>query len=435
MQSRDGNTQVSKQYLTYPLTTPIDYSGDYSGTFSQYSLVDKNYVDSLVQSTVTKRLISGSADWTGVGMTFSVSSLSYTFTGPILTSPATYITLPNGDPSDDRIDAIIVYDSGTVSSVQGTPAPSPVTPQIPDDAVLIQYVIIPTGSTTPNISYENIYLENLEWNTNYTVTTSGTWSALVGTVSFQETSQAYQGLYSTYISSDSRTYASYQKPLGTMSLSQYVLLTMKIKLPASITTARNITVRCYYNSTAYGNTLILSNYGFSQTSTAWQTISIPTAAFGTVPTMNRILVRMTGVANGVQVGYYLDAIQLQTGISPPVASTSIGVFKNGGVIGTRSRLNFIEGNNVSLTVSDNTTFDRVDITVNGSTQSGATAMGDPGQFQITDGSGVFVPIGVIESISTGNLVLNSYELYNGGARNVILGRGAGATNSGNTNTL
>ena len=43
-QSRYGNTNVNREYLITPLTTPIDYTSDLSGSFTTYSIVDKLYV-------------------------------------------------------------------------------------------------------------------------------------------------------------------------------------------------------------------------------------------------------------------------------------------------------------------------------------------------------------------------------------------------------
>ena len=47
-QSRYGNTNVNREYLTTPVTIPIDYTSDLSGSFTTFSMVDKNYVDNQI---------------------------------------------------------------------------------------------------------------------------------------------------------------------------------------------------------------------------------------------------------------------------------------------------------------------------------------------------------------------------------------------------
>jgi L-serine deaminase len=47
-QSRYGNTKVNREYLTTPVTIPIDYTSDLSGSFTTFSMVDKNYVDNQI---------------------------------------------------------------------------------------------------------------------------------------------------------------------------------------------------------------------------------------------------------------------------------------------------------------------------------------------------------------------------------------------------
>jgi hypothetical protein len=81
----------------------------------------------------TKTLISGGAEWSGTGMTFSVSLLTYTFTGVVLNAGPTSITLGASDPTNPRIDAIVVDESGNITSIAGVSSPDPATPAIPEN--------------------------------------------------------------------------------------------------------------------------------------------------------------------------------------------------------------------------------------------------------------------------------------------------------------
>ena len=96
----------------------------------QNDIIDlQNQIDEFISTT--KTLISGGAEWSGVGLTFSVSELTYTFNGPLLSAGPVDIQLNIGDPTYSRIDAIVVDEAGVISVIEGTPSPDPATPPIP----------------------------------------------------------------------------------------------------------------------------------------------------------------------------------------------------------------------------------------------------------------------------------------------------------------
>ena len=107
------------------------------------------------------QLISGGASYSGTGLVFNVSVLVYTIAGIEYTTAATDVTLLVGDPSNSRFDAIVASidanDDPIVEVLQGTPAATPSTPTLEPDQVLVQYVLIGTGATNPNITTEYIY--------------------------------------------------------------------------------------------------------------------------------------------------------------------------------------------------------------------------------------------------------------------------------------
>ena len=105
------------------------------------------------------QLISGGAAYSGTGLDFDVTALEYLIAGVTYNTAPTTVTLAVGDPTNPRFDAIVADENEVVSVIQGTPAPIPITPAIGEDQVLVQYVLVGTGATTPTITEEYIYRE------------------------------------------------------------------------------------------------------------------------------------------------------------------------------------------------------------------------------------------------------------------------------------
>ena len=334
----------------------------------------------------SKTLISGGAVWSGVGLTFSVSELEYTFTGPILfTGPGT-IGLNIGDLTYDRIDAIVVDEAGVISVIEGTPSPDPATPPIPDEQLLVQFIILGAGSTTPSITQEYIYLDNNEW----TATTYQTSGAVFGTVSFTSTTPTpFEGIYCINTLTDSRTGLRFSR-LTNIDVSQYSILSLRVWFDTAILSTRSLQASLFLGTTQQGVTVNLNTLGLNRNVlNQWQQVLIPVAAFGSVTNINRLQIRMVGGTNNVTLQYALDYIQLQTGISPPQPQTQIVIQKNGSNVGSRSRINYIEGSNISITAADDIVNDRVNLTISSSGGSGPKSGSVPGiSFSVSGTSSV-----------------------------------------------
>ncbi|MHA2403979.1 MAG: hypothetical protein ACXADH_13370 [Candidatus Kariarchaeaceae archaeon] len=54
------------------------------------------------------RIITGSASYSGSGLTYDVTALTYIIQGTLYASLATQVTLAAADPTDPRIDVILV---------------------------------------------------------------------------------------------------------------------------------------------------------------------------------------------------------------------------------------------------------------------------------------------------------------------------------------
>ena len=115
------------------------------------------------------RLIDGSVSYVS-GLTFDVSPLNYIIDGQIYNIPSsTQVTLNSGDSTFDRIDVIFANISGNTGVLEGTPSANPEKPIVDSETqVEVTFVSVPANSTTPTITTELIYDENVgqptEWN-------------------------------------------------------------------------------------------------------------------------------------------------------------------------------------------------------------------------------------------------------------------------------
>ena len=346
----------------------------------------------------SKTLISGGAVWSGVGLTFSVSELTYTFNGPLLSAGPTDIQLNIGDPTYSRIDAIVVDEAGFISVIEGTPSPDPATPPIPDEQLLVQFIILGSGATTPSITQEYIYLDNNEW----TTTTYQTSGAVFGTVSFTSTIPVpFQGIYCINAQSDSRTGLRFTR-FSNIDVSQYSILSLRVWFNASILSTRSLQASLFLGTTQQGLTVNLNTLGLNRNLlNQWQQVLIPVASFGSVTNINRLQIRMVGGTSNVVIQYAVDFIQLQTGISPPQPQTQIVIQKNGSNVGSRPRINFIEGSGLSITAADDIVNDRVNLTLSVSGGGGSGSQGFTGPQGFTGNQGPTGPVGPTGSIPSG----------------------------------
>ena len=349
--SRYGNTDLEYEYLIYPFKSPIKYDHNYTGTYSKYSIIDKYYVDTLVKPH--KRLISGGAEWgqTGNGMTFSLSNIVYTFTGEILTFSASTpsLTFDNGSTSD-RIDAIVINENKTISIVKGEPNATPTRPAISDSQIPIQYAYINTNATTIGVS-EAVYVNNSQWNTTiYQLSGS-----LSGSVDLGSTNDQYLSSLCVDLNSDYKTGIKFTRGIGTILLSQYGSLTMRIKLLSVVPEYKDLFVQIQGTASGAsinGNTLNLMTYGLDRdVINTWQHIVVPTAKFGpNVTEIKSLTLRMAGGSDSENTNWRADYIFFQRGIAfdgymgePDATGGFSGGSSGAGVIGAAEDGTYTDG--------------------------------------------------------------------------------------------
>ena len=348
------------------------YANDYSATFVTNSLVSKLYVDNQIFTGPTgptgsigstgatgpqgetgssllgiyyKELVSGGAVYNS-GLTFDVSQLSYTFYGPLQTTfGATQVTFTTGDPTYSRIDAIVVDDDspyGAVSIIQGSASPSPITPEISNDQLLVQYIIIPSGATALTFNQDIIYNENVEWNFSVYDQTIAATGSIVPTAS---TPSPYIGSnFVRAVGVNRRRWMRFQRGSVILS-SDYTSISFAVYFPSVIPSTRTLVVRFRTGTTFNGNGVAITSTFASRTVTGtWQLVVVPLYLFNLTGNIDGLDIQMTGRDDTNLVDWSIDYIQLQGGTAPVYLS-------NSGLISTITAGQGLTGGGSSTTVN------------------------------------------------------------------------------------
>jgi len=331
-------------------------------------------------------LISGGAVYSGTGLDFDVSPLEYSIAGAIYTSAATTVTLNPGDPADPRFDAIVVDEFGTVSVIQGTPAVTPNTPAVGEDQVLVQYVLVGAAATTPSITTEYVYREGSspDWTPSvFGNNTTANFSSPTPTP--QQGTECVLADIGRYGYTRGVRFAT-----GTpVSRTDYVQLSFWVYLTVDLIAAGR--TRGYVFAYA-DNTPVTADYiGFARWDQycdfslvgQWQLVSIPTGLFtanlGTNTTIGFLNFTLwPNLAGYAPTEIAFDNIKLSTGFGPTLNAATIDVLENDTIIGDTARLNFIDGTDTIVTVTDDTTNNKVDVAIDR-------------PFEVRDGGSAFEP--------------------------------------------
>lgn len=360
-------------------------------------------------------LISGGASWTGLGLVFDTTNLEYQIKGIQYFASAQSITLPPSNPTLPRFDAIVVDEFGVVSSISGTPATNPLTPAVDENYVLIQYVLIGAGATTPSITNEFVYRQGSapDW-----LTSSVAGAAPSLSVNFSSTFPTpFEGTQCTLVTAPSYSnnynnkVIQYAKPAGSIARNTFAFLTFRVFLPAALPT-RNILVVLYNNTTVIG-AISSTNWGLNMTSAnSWQLVSIPTNAFGNlaVTTITSVRFLMTGTtANTFSTGfdrYALDDIKFQSGFGPQINTATIDIFDNQTAIGSTAKLRFINGKGVDWAINADPLNNRINISADAINAYVTPELNITGRSLLSDDGGKFLmmdlgtPIAVVIELNS-----------------------------------
>jgi hypothetical protein len=223
------------------------------------------------------------------------------------------ITIANADPLLNRIDLIVVDTFGIVSSIEGIPATNPVAPQINGASQLIlTNIYIPAGAVCLPINAGIVYNENVEWTTGHTGTM---------TVDFNNTDNPYTGSKAAFVSafSDGSALTSTDSGTDTAQTGEILKLFIYSNGPFLRTGFFKGWNFQFFNGSTPVSSLLSFQRGFgfnNLDSNEYQNVSIPFSYF-TWPggiVFNKLVITMSGDDLSGASGYYVDYIQLQTGL-------------------------------------------------------------------------------------------------------------------------
>lgn len=318
-----------------------------------------------------KYMISGGITWSGTGLTYDVSFLNYFFNGNKTANP-TQITLAASDPTNNRFDAIVVDEAGTVTAITGTPSANPEVPAIPEDQLQVTIILVAAGSTTPTIASEEIYMDDPT--TGWTFSTYQT-ATPTGSINFAGTSSPKQGTECIEASTDARLGARFVRGTS-FDAFQYTMLQVWVRFTGTaVATNKSLNVR-FENSagTLVANTVNLFNYGLQRgVLNTWQLVVVPITSFGALPaTVKGMKMIMAGGTVGVVRQWDIDYMILTNGSVPYANVPTIAFYKDDIGIASQSGINLIEGTGVTIDAVNNPLYNRVDYTLS------AAGGGSPG---------------------------------------------------------
>jgi hypothetical protein len=273
---------------------------------------------SAVTNPTGKGLRYGGAVWTGVGFDFNVSALGFYIDGVDYTANATTVTLSPSDPTDDRIDVIVVDDTGAISVVEGTPSTPPVEPELAWNQVAVALVLVAAGSTQPVILQDLIYNENtgspLEW----VASTYNLGGTMLGSVNFASTNSPYIGSVCAEATATNNRRGMLWTRGSDVNLQNYTFVPFAFRLGSAVPTTKAMNVR-FRNAlgTLIGNTVNLFNYGASRSlAGSWQIVIIPVSAFGNITNVRSLTALMAGGTILTTATWSMDFMYLTGGIPP-----------------------------------------------------------------------------------------------------------------------
>ena len=238
-------------------------------------------------------------------------------------SPFTVVTLPPADSLNPRWYAIILDASGA-NVIAGIASPNPVQPPVSNCQILLSYILVNAGQTTPaNTSILPIYDEGTEWDTASTGTT---------TPQFLDVADPAHLIYDISVGAfaSSDTNALKFTNASPINLNSYSVFKFYIRFKAPFANSNNFIFTWTLGGAAQSIPLSLGNgsYGLNYSNTSgYEIIALPVAAFTLLGTsVDGLTINYTG-ANAS--GFYMDWIQLQNGIAQNSSNGTVLSFSAG----------------------------------------------------------------------------------------------------------
>ena len=257
-------------------------------------------------------LIDGGSVAFVAGLQLTVGAANYEIQGTQYTSPLTNLTAAAADPTNPRIDVVIVDSSGTASILTGTPGATPVKPQVdPTTQLELTFYTLDATATVLPVAIADIYHENTEWATSKTGTS----------INLASTNNPYRGSVdiegTAAVAGNSFTFTA----PSDFTLGSFNSLVFYFAPKVSFPNAKQFSVQFLdVSGNAVGGIVTFKNgtFGFSSgaTANAYQQVVIPTSLFGANNQTNARQLRFTLAGGGGSIGFYADDFTLQSGLAP-----------------------------------------------------------------------------------------------------------------------
>mgnify|MGYP001573612140 CR=1 FL=1 len=252
-------------------------------------------------------LISGGGVAMLSGLNLTVSAANYMIQGVPYSSPETNLSAATADPTNPRIDVVVVNASGAAVLITGTPAATPVKPDVdPATQLELTFFIVAAGATALGAVVVEVYRENTE----YTMTQSG------GTINLASTSTPRSG--TNCIEATNMVSGNYFKAVAPAPFDPalYDSLILYPQSKAAWSGGKSLTVTLRLAGAQVGGAVTFRDgtFGFLSSNTAaYQQIVIPMALFSAAG-LSVDEIRWTRAGTG-SIGFFMDDITLQGGLA------------------------------------------------------------------------------------------------------------------------
>lgn len=264
----------------------------------------------------------GDVAYTGTGLQYIVSPAVFVLNNVVYNTPQTTLTLDPADPTFGRIDAVILTsaNNGEATFVTGTPSANPQEPSLdPTTQIRRAIVTIGAGATTPtDVTQYIVYDENLGTPSEYAVTSDGTIDA-------DNTEIPYHLTKAIKITSLSTAQAIRMVYNDTLHTGDYGNLVGFVRLESIMPFAISYNVRLYFENLPVSPVvnIPLNN----QIANQYQIFVILSGAFG-LSNIDFDEIRITRAGAGTLPVTYMDYIQWQENVVPPVIQNRFGLEDN-----------------------------------------------------------------------------------------------------------
>lgn len=278
----------------------------------------------------------GAVVYTGTGLNFYITPATYRIDCIEYTSDSVSFTLDPADGTFDRFDRFYLDATGA-HVVTGTPAESPLIPQLPSSSLDLTSVQIDAGATTPDLVTSIVYDENTESVvTNFGTTTDG-----------GQTTTVYKGTFATEVTNIvNGEYIEFTKTSGAWDVSTMDQFSLFFRLKQILGAATYIKVSLWNGTTLLSNEVAI---GFNKNAVnQWQGAAFPMSLFGNITNtlVTKVRFRYQTSTGATHPGFFFDWITFVDGLSSPGPGGNINLTLNMPPAFTVSPFNTVVNNGV-----------------------------------------------------------------------------------------